>query len=859
MGKVTLRAVAVACALAIGLPACGTKGPINGGGGGGGESYSEKLGEGKCREVPDFATPLILDWRSDQRGELEALMQDGVATVKYDCSSIKIVQGCMAKGKYGFIGVRKKEDSLQLSNADEIRANLPTLGASISAEMSQGSALDIAYITVGKMRTLTPSLARTELESPSCAEATHFVRGVYVGAFAIKDGKAGQVSAAAEVFGYGASGKTQSSQLKQTRDGDASTCAGWDPSRGVPPGGCGSLLRLELVRIGAEAAATEVERADCPEGLTLIDDKCTFPQGNASHTCNPASPDECKQQCEKGSAASCGFYAYALQYGYHGTKKDLTNVAAMYKKACDEGDFFSCSGLGILYGRGEGGLKKDRKKANELHRKACDAGVARGCLNLGVSYEKGDVVSRDMPRAVALYRRACDGGLPVGCLNLGLSYQGGRGLTIDTGRAKELFEAACKASSETCGELAKFYYYGIEVAQDHGQAAALYRKACSSARSERTDEACRLLGWMYIEGKGVAKDVSAGMRHLTMACDDGHGPSCIAWASLYDKGDHVPKNELTAAAIHEEACERGVGDSCSSLGYAYELGKGVSKDRDRAIRLYRRSCELESGVGCHNVAKTTASPFSPEYERLMDTACSHGYVNGCFEAGVVSWRQGKKEAIAAIEDACDRDPSRACTWLAQNHPDPAKRATFAEFACEKDIVEACYLAGQLQHLKSPVRAAVLYDKACTAKHSTACSQLATLYSQTPALSSSSGRIDALRKQTCLIEAEAGRGFYKCTPEWAEEMCDARLESCVQYAWKLAQGTHFQKKDPKLALKLWKKGCDAKNSNGCWGLSEAYEKGWGVTKSKATARKYTKQAAEYGADPVEVEKRLQVLK
>ncbi|MGE0327272.1 MAG: SEL1-like repeat protein, partial [Polyangiaceae bacterium] len=616
LGEITPKLGLFACALVVALSGCAAKGPNVGGGGGSGESYSEKLGEGKCREVPDFATPLILDWRSDQRGELEALMRDGVATVKYDCNSIKVVQGCMAKGQYGFIGVRKKEDSLQLANADEIRANLPTLGASISAEMTQGSALDIAYVTVGKMRTLTPSLARTELKSPSCAEATHFIRGVYVGAFAIKDGKAGQISAAAEVFGYGASGKTQSSKLKQTRDGDASTCAGWDPSRGAPPGGCGSLLRLELVRIGAEASATEVERADCPEGLALIDDKCTFPHGDTSHVCNPASPEECKQQCEKGSAASCGFYAYALQYGYHGVKKDLTNVPSMYQKACERGDMFSCSGLGILYGDGGGGLKKDLAKANELHRRACDAGVARGCLNLGVSYEKGIEVAVDKPRAVALYRRACDGGLAVGCLNLGISYQHGNGIALDTRRAKELYEAACEASGETCTNLAHLYYNGVEVAQDYGRSATLYRKACNSARTDRADDGCRMLGWSYILGRGVEKDVSAGLKYLAAACEDAHGPSCVTWASLYDQGVYLPKNELTAAAINEKACERGVGEPCSSLGYAYETGKGVTKDRNRAISLYRRSCELESGLGCHNVAKTTQSPFSPEYERL---------------------------------------------------------------------------------------------------------------------------------------------------------------------------------------------------------------------------------------------------
>ncbi len=822
------------------------------------QPIAEAMGEGKCREVPEYATPLVLDWRSHDRAALEDAMNDGVVAVKYDCNTIEIVRGCAIGGEYGFIGVQRKEDVLQLADADEIRANLPTFGAELSAEMQRGSALDVAYVTVGKRRTPLNAVARTQLGG-SCSSATHFVRGVYVGAFAMRRGTAGKLRGAVEVLGFGLRGGTESSSERVARDGDSKACAVPAIGREAPPENCGSLLRLELVAVDADDKPPEMDVAQCPAGMVMRQGKCSHAVRGIPHQCDPKQPSQCATQCDKGDAPSCALHAFNLHYGYNGVTKDVARARELYESSCASKVQHACAGLGILYSRGEAGVKRDFDKANALSRKACDAGVPRGCNNLGVSHEKGQGVPVDQATATKLYERGCSGGLAFACVNLGISHLNGRGVPRDPARARVLFEQGCDAEPENCVQLAHLYARGTEVPQDWARAAMLYRKACDGARSDRGNEACKELAWSYILGRGVTKDVGQGMRRLKTACDDGHPRACLDKAIIHFRGEHVEKNELKGNGILETACRRGVGDACSDLGYSYEIGQGVAKDMARASQYYDRACELESGIGCVNRGKMNPRLTLQERDNAFERSCTLGFAEGCYRHGLVLRRTGKtEESRSVIERACGDRYGDACTWLASNHPDPARRVGFAEVACDVKPGLTCSTAGKVHEYgtgvpASHLKAAEYYDRACKAGHGPGCTSLARLYESSPDLPRDTARATALHKQRCISEASKS-SFWSCKPEWVEEIC-SDLERCAQYAWRLAKGTHGQKADPKLALTLWKRACDGQHYNGCWGLAEAHEFGWGVPKSKSLAKKHFKQACDRGADPERCRARL----
>lgn len=117
-----------------------------------GEALGESSDGIDCNDVGN-TRPLIVDWTSQSRLDLELAMKEGVAVVHYGCDGFRVLPRCSMPGAYAFVGVSRKEDVIQLTSADELAANLPLSAAKLSAEMSRDSSLDLALVMVGKRTT----------------------------------------------------------------------------------------------------------------------------------------------------------------------------------------------------------------------------------------------------------------------------------------------------------------------------------------------------------------------------------------------------------------------------------------------------------------------------------------------------------------------------------------------------------------------------------------------------------------------------------------------------------------------------------------------------------------------------------
>src|SRR5262245_28761698 len=74
---------------------------------------SAALGETtECRDVSRGSKPLVVDWKPEQRGDLEVAMSEGVAVVAYDCQKMELLTDCRADGSYGFKGVVLKQQMI---------------------------------------------------------------------------------------------------------------------------------------------------------------------------------------------------------------------------------------------------------------------------------------------------------------------------------------------------------------------------------------------------------------------------------------------------------------------------------------------------------------------------------------------------------------------------------------------------------------------------------------------------------------------------------------------------------------------------------------------------------------------------
>jgi hypothetical protein len=458
-----------------------------------------------CDPVSDYGEPLVVDWASHQRAKVEVAMRHGVPVVAYDCKSLRLLGGCLVEGSYAFVPVSRKEEVVQLEDKDELRANLPAFGgvlaSKLDAELSRGMTLDVAMVLVGQKRTTLEHVERKALRGgPACEGATHFVRGAFMGAFAMGLGTSGKASSAASVF----SGNGQSSKVSRYRDGQPDTCAQAHEGAVSPPDTCAALVRLELVAldqpaeqetpsiasgaaeflypdaspsISAEGVKTvEVERVGCPEGLMLSQGKCTRQTPGKPHLCHVGNRDDCAAQCAAGSAGSCNNLANVYLNGT-GVEKDSVRAASLFKQACDGNSAVGCSNLGHMY-LSDKVVKRDAEKADSLFKRACDGGYAGGCESLGWAYVTGDGVERDFARAVALSKQACEGA-SGSCGGLGNAYLNGWGVEKDVARAAALFKRTCDSGSACgCWKLGFEYVKGWGVERDVVHAAALYKQAC---------------------------------------------------------------------------------------------------------------------------------------------------------------------------------------------------------------------------------------------------------------------------------------------------------------------------------------------------------------------------------------------
>jgi TPR repeat protein len=559
------------------------------------------LGEAECHEVGSSGEPLVVDWKPEERGDLEIAMKEGVAVVAYSCTGIKLLKDCHVgkedKDAYGFMGMTRKEQVVRLQNADEVRANLPLSGATIGGELERGSTLEIAMVLVGKTKTTREKPTKADLKG-ECDGATHYVRGAMVGAFAMDTGTSAKVRAAVEIFGASAGAGSSSGKQVQNKEGDISDCTKATPSSDTPPAQCGAPIRLVLHAIAKDAPAEptaapeakgpaiEAPEQACPKGLVLSEGKCTAAATAAAYQCAPDNAEECKAQCDKGHAGSCGT-------------------------------------LGALHATGRG-AQRDEGRAAELFKKACDGGEVKSCVHLGMMHTDGLGVGKDPAAAAKLFEKGCSGGEAAGCGLLGKAYLAGAGVSADPARAASLLEQGCNGAD---------------------------------------DKSCGALGALYAEGNGVQRDAARAAKLYQRACYGSDAASCSAGGLLYETGNGVGKSPIIAGMMYQRACFRANWDACADQGRV-ELAKPGS-NADMARRAFEMGCNFRSTFGCavlkaaYGQNKIVAP--DPARQQALRKSCSGGNARDCGTLGVLQIAQGLKQpGMTDLQMACTRGDAFAC-------------------------------------------------------------------------------------------------------------------------------------------------------------------------------------------------------
>ena len=490
------RSSTLSIILVVALTACGSPAPIGvtePGSGSGGSDAGLRTRAATCNDgARGQSRPLVVDWASSDRAELEARAAKGVAVVKWEGCEMSVLRKCAVKGgrAYGYTGVTPKTDRVTMRDQTEVHANIPVYAARFEGKLAASGELNVAMTIVGQWGDDKPTPARNELAG-ECAGATHVVSALTVGSFEFFAGKSTEVSGEAGVLGVGAGAKKASSREVLNRDGDDKRCEAANGDDKKPPFGCGALLRLEVVPVGEPRR----EEPTCPSGTAWDGGQClavkkdtTCPEGQIPDKVRgcvakkvaavpppgarvltatgsekgvaPVRADcvdvaECKASCDKGEAKGCLGLGGRLRAGLKPGGKDPQGeeAATAFKKACDGGEPSACVAVGEMMYQGLG-IARDGQGSLPLFEKACEAGEASGCNDMGIVL--GDPsVGKDPARAAKFYARACTGTSALGCLGLGMLTRDGRGVPRDPARAKQLFQKACDAKIQIACKLAQ--------------------------------------------------------------------------------------------------------------------------------------------------------------------------------------------------------------------------------------------------------------------------------------------------------------------------------------------------------------------------------------------------------------------
>lgn len=805
--------------------------------------------------------PLVIDWQSDQRGNLGIAMTHGIAVLAYANGEMRVLDQCRIEGTYGLDEFSIKEDVVQYKTSEDIKANLPLGGAFLAAklggELARGASVDVALVMVGK-RSTTLSVARpSEVQGPAdaCKDATHFVRAAYLGAFAMQLGSNTSGLAAADVFAGHASWQSQVAQMVRHTDGNLKDCESRSTTDGKLDENCAAVLKLELGRVadpgavGPTAELADVGAAACPVGFVRSGGSCVSARGAASHECRQGDWDDCDAQCKVGNAASCATLAFMYHYDTSG-KRDFERAASLYRKACDGGSQTACAGVGMLYLRGLT-VTRDFAQAAKLFDAACQSGSGRACNNLGFMFDRGLGMPRGPRKGAQLQGRGCDAGYALSCNNVGWSYEYGDGVDRDLARAETLFKRACDGNESTgCRNLGDMYLDRRVKAPDPGKGESLLAKACDLGNGGACDD----LAERYAKGDGTAKnDDWAATRFVDAArsyaieCDEGDGSSCDSLAFLYGNGKGIGKDANKALGLLQRAEATDYPDGYADEGKAHAYGWwGLDKDPKTAEGLLSKGCDAGSGSACDALASFEDSADRREDDdadddqvekrvtALYQKACDAKYADGCnhlaerYHLGNGVDRDDKRWADLYTQSCTQLANPSACVsvgviyeqgWLGDKAPDKANG--WYERGCALDDARGCYFQGMNLVLGIGITADVgkgaqLYQHACDLGEGDACDRLAKLYVE--------GKVPGR-------DATQALALYK-------KGCDeGRVASCNSLGVLYENGGPGITADPMQAALCFRKSCDGKSGAGCENLADLYFDGRGVGRDTQKAREY----------------------
>lgn len=203
-------------------------------------------------------------------------------------------------------------------------------------------------------------------------------------------------------------------------------------------------------------------------------------------------------------------------------------------------------------------------------------------------------------------------------------------------------------------------------AMERGDEEAAFSEFRAAAEQGNSD-AQSFLGFMYSEGRGVARDDIEAVHWFRAAAEQGDATAQYNLGLMYGRGLGVGRDDVEAVRWFRAAAEQGLAVAQRLLGISYVAGDGVASDDAEAARWLRAAAEQGDAVaqrlfGAMYAQGRTSVRDDAEAVRWLRAAAEHGDAYAQYFVGLI-YANGR---------GVDRNDAEAVRWyrLAAQQGDP---------------------------------------------------------------------------------------------------------------------------------------------------------------------------------------------
>ncbi len=181
----------------------------------------------RCRNAALRETPIVTEWSAADKAHLQARLKEGAVAVEYTGCEMRPITGCQVRGSYRWQQTTLSSDTIDIRSEDELFAKIPLGAVNLEGELARSGHLQV-HTTVAGQYILEGSSASDVPDYGDCAQATHILSGISIGAFQLDSGDNIAGSAKVDVAERGGGASTTSSESVLRRSGDPDACTETD-------------------------------------------------------------------------------------------------------------------------------------------------------------------------------------------------------------------------------------------------------------------------------------------------------------------------------------------------------------------------------------------------------------------------------------------------------------------------------------------------------------------------------------------------------------------------------------------------------------------------------------------------------